>query len=381
MRTNHDELHHRLALWRLPGMGPATFNAVIQHFGSATTALRAPTQAWARLRIRPALIAARVQPDWAGAERDLHWLQASGHHLISHGDRNYPELLAWLPEPPPLLFVAGEAELLRWPQLAVVGSRSPSLTGVETAGQFAGQLAAAGLVITSGLAVGIDAAAHQAGLAVDGRTIAVIGTGPDRCYPPRHRALVDDIITAGGAVVSEFPTGIGPQRQHFPRRNRLISGLSLATLVVEADLHSGSLITARYALEQGRDVYAIPGSIHNPLARGCNALIKRAEARLIDSIDDILEELAAVIADQSRSGSLATDAGAIAQTTTPEAAAVLNALGHDPVGTDQLCQRCGLTTDLVSSILLQLELQGLVEALRGGRFQRRTPIGPSGSPR
>lgn len=385
MPINPNELRDRLALWRLPGMGPVTFKAALQRFGSATSALQASSRAWSRLPARPELLASVCHPDWSGVDQDLRWLEERDHHLLILGEPGYPEPLAGLHAPPPLLFVRGDPELLSWPQLAIVGSRQPSRSGTDTAMRLASELALSGLIITSGLALGIDAAAHRAGLRVDGRTIAVIATGPDRCYPHQHKVLTKDILSSGGAIVTEFPTGVSPKRAHFPRRNRLISGLSLATLVVEASLRSGSLITARHALDQGKEVFAVPGSILNPLAKGCNDLIKRGEAQLIDTVDDILEEIAVSVGAISPmppvvSGLITATDDTRGDRLPDEANTVLAALAHDPAGIDQLCQRCGLTADLVSSILLQLELQGLVEALRGGRFMRRPLAGPLRSP-
>jgi len=264
-----------------------------------------------------------------------------------------------------LLFVRGDAALLGAPQLAVVGSRNPSHGGCDNARAFSGQLTAAGLVVTSGLALGIDACAHAAALDSGGRTIAVAATGLDRVYPSAHRELAHR-IAAQGALVSEFALGTPPRREHFPRRNRLISGLSLGVLVVEAALRSGSLITARLAAEQGREVFAIPGSIHSPLARGCHALIRQG-AKLVENAPDILEELGAL------AGFIAASPGAAAPTDTMLNSAqqeLLELIGFDPVEMDTLVARSGLTPGRVSSMLLLMELHGLIEARPGGRYQR-----------
>ena len=236
-------------------------------------------------------------PDWEGAERDLRWLEPPTHHLVRIVDPGYPPRLRTISQPPLLLFVRGGVELLGEPQLAIVGSRNPTRGGEDTAFRFAGALAQAGLVITSGLAVGIDAAAHRGAVAAAradvggglGASVAVFGTGLDRVYPRRNLDLAVEVERIG-AIVSEFPLGTPPRRDHFPRRNRIISGLSLGVLVVEAAVRSGSLTTARWAAEQGREVFAIPGSIHNPLARGCHRLI-RDGAKLVESVGDVLEEL------------------------------------------------------------------------------------------
>jgi DNA processing protein len=220
----------------------------------------------------------------------LAWLEQPGQHLLMWDQPEYPALLAEIADAPPLLFVAGDPQILEKPQLAMVGSRRASKPGMDTAAAFSRSLAGAGFVITSGLALGIDGAAHQAALDVGGQTIGVLGTGLENVYPQRHRALADALIARGSAVVSEFPLETAPQPSHFPRRNRIISGLSLGVLVVEASVASGSLITARLAAEQGREVYAIPGSIHHPGARGCHQLI-RDGAVLVETIEHILEAL------------------------------------------------------------------------------------------
>ena len=365
-----DDLPHRFALWRLPGLGPALYRAALETFGSARAALAASAADWQRLGAGPRTLEGLGAPDRAGAAADLAWLEASSRHLVLQpGDAHYPERLESLPTAPPLLFVVGDPEILRLPQLAIIGSRKPTANGRETARAFADTLARAGLVITSGLALGIDGAAHEAAVEGSGLTVAVTGTGPDRVYPARHRTLARRIGESGGAVVTEFPTGMGARRENFPRRNRLISGLSLGTLVVEAGLHSGSLITARYALEQGREVFAIPGSIHNPLAKGCHALIRGGQAKLVEQAADILEELLPHLKlPDARSEQASRDPPPAAPD--PDHGRVLEALGHDPATLDTLQRRTGLTPEVLSSILLIMELHDLVQALPGGRYER-----------
>ena len=229
------------------------------------------------------------QPRRRRARRDERWLAGAGRSLVTWGSPGYPALLASIEDAPLTLFVEGDAGALALPQLAIVGSRNPTQIGRDTASQFAKHLAASGLAITSGLALGIDAAAHRGALLGPGRTIAVLGCGLDRIYPRENTELARQIV-ASGALVSDLPTGVPPLKQHFPRRNRIISGLSVGTLVVEAALQSGSLITARLAGEQGREVFAIPGSIHSPLSRGCHRLIRQG-AKLVESVDDIFPEL------------------------------------------------------------------------------------------
>ncbi len=305
-------------------------------------------------------------PDAGEFEVERVWLDDPSNHLVAITDTVYPPLLREIPGPPPLLFVRGDVLLLRAPQLAVVGSRNPSHAGCDTASAFSSQLTYAGLVVTSGLALGIDACAHTAALDAGGQTIAVAATGLDRVYPSAHRELAHR-IAAQGALVSEFALGTPPRREHFPRRNRLISGLSLGVLVVEAALRSGSLITARLAAEQGREVFAIPGSIHSPLARGCHALIRQG-AKLVETASDILEELGAL------AGFVATSPVAITAPTRTilnmEQQELLELIGFDPVEIDTIIARSGLTSGRVSSMLLLMELHGLIEARPGGRYQR-----------
>jgi DNA processing protein len=296
-------------------------------------------------------------------------MQKSGTRLLPLSDPLYPPLLRQIPDPPFALFVRGDATLLSEPQLAMVGSRNPSVEGRRNAEEFAEYLAKCGLVIVSGMALGIDAASHRGALK-DGKTVAVWGTGLDKTYPPRNRELAEEII-AKGAVVSEFPPGTPPLPMHFPRRNRIISGLSVGTLVVEAAKQSGSLITARTASEQGREVFAIPGSIHNPVARGCHRLL-RDGAKLVESAGDILEELAPLL---GLTALPALPAGADvpaegAPPEDPEYKLLLNSLDFAPTSVDSLVERTGLTPDVVSSMLLMLELQGHVEASPGGRYSR-----------
>jgi DNA processing protein len=308
------------------------------------------------------------------------WLSAPDHHLLQIDDPHYPPLLREISRPPPVLFVCGNLDALILPQLAIVGSRNASAEGAETAGSFAAHLAGTGFCITSGLAEGIDAAAHLGALQVpDGRTIAVCGTGPDTVYPRRHAGLARQIATSGGAIVSEFAPGTPVSRSNFPRRNRIISGLSTGVLVVEASVRSGALITARHAMEQGREVFAIPGSIHNPVARGCHQLIREG-ARLVETAADIVDELGALLAglrsddapgQQSATHVAAAAGGGFSATQADAAhAELLAGMGCDPVAVDVLASRCGLTIGGLSSMLLILELQGLVRSLAGGRYQR-----------
>ena len=290
-------------------------------------------------------------------------------HLITLDDPRYPALLRDIPDPPLALFVHGDPECLVTPQLAVVGSRNPTPGGRENAFEFARYLVGAGLTITSGLAAGIDGAAHRGALAGGGRTVAVVGTGLDRVYPAEHLELAHT-ITAQGALVSEFALGSRPTPGHFPKRNRLISGLSLGTLVVEATPHSGSLITAKLAGEQGRETFAIPGSIHNPQARGCHALIRQG-AKLVETAADILEELGQLASTLDPPTQTPATDPAIETTLDADYQHLLQQLDDTPTPVDTLVQRSGLTAETVSSMLLVLELQGYVSSAAGGHYTRR----------
>ncbi|MGE5625304.1 MAG: DNA-processing protein DprA [Bacillota bacterium] len=324
----------------------------------------------ASLELHPEARAFLKNPDLAAAEQDLAWMAHAGARLITMLDPEYPALLRQIPDPPAALFTRGNVALLSAPQLAMVGSRNPSVEGRRNAEEFAAYLVKCGLVITSGMALGIDAASHRGALKGGGQTVAVWGTGLDKAYPPHNRELAEE-IAAKGLVVSEFPPGTPPLPTHFPRRNRLISGLAVGTLVVEAASHSGSLITARLASEQGREVFAIPGSIHNPMARGCHRLLREG-AKLVESAGDILEELAPLLGLEPpvATASASTDASADTPPQDPEYSLQLNSLDFAPTSVDSLVERTGLTPEVVSSMLLMLELQGYVEASPGGRYSR-----------
>ncbi|SEO88466.1 DNA-processing protein DprA [Aquisalimonas asiatica] len=360
-----------LALARAPAMGAGVAEALLARYGSPGAVVGAGAKALRAAGATPAVARAIAEPDEAGIARDLAWLEAdSAHHLIPLRDPRYPPLLREIPDPPVCLFVTGDPDVLTVPQLAVVGSRNATPGGLDTAAAFCAHLAGRGLTITSGLALGVDAAAHQGALDGGGFTVAVVATGPDRVYPSRHRDLAH-AVAGSGAVVSEYACGTPARAGHFPRRNRIISGLSVGTLVVEASPRSGSLITARYALEQGREVFAIPGSIHNPLARGCHRLIRDGAAKLIEQADEILEELPALLRQPEPVGAGVPDAPeAPSAGLDPEHEKVLEAVGYDPVPLDTVLQRTGLTPDVVSSILLILELSGRVTAMPGGRYVR-----------
>lgn len=364
---------HWLALLRAGGVGPVTGRALLSKAGTAEALFEGGHGLWRAAGASEAVCASLAQPDWASVDRDLAWLAKGEHrHFITCDHAAYPRRLRELPDAPLALFVEGDLDCLSLPQIAVVGSRNPTPIGAETAQEFAAFLARNGLVVTSGLALGIDAAAHEGALSAQRLTIAVVGTGLDQVYPAKHKQLANR-VAASGALVSEFPIGVPARPEHFPRRNRIISGLAQGVLVVEAALKSGSLITAQQAMEQGREVFAIPGSIHNPLARGCHRLI-RDGAKLVESGADILEEVGHLLTQSFEQGTSAVDN---AQPSSPlhemdgDYGLLLAAFGDAPTHTDTLVERSGLTVEVVSSMLLIMELQGQVVAVPGGAYQRR----------
>ncbi|SDB64731.1 DNA processing protein [Pseudomonas sp. NFACC23-1] len=352
------ELEARLRLHRLPELGPKRFMTLMEAFGSASKAISAPASAWRALGLPIACAEARRNPDVRdGAAHALAWLERAGQHLLMWDQPDYPALLAQISDAPPLLFVAGDATILEKPQLAMVGSRRASRPGMDTAAAFSRSLAGAGFVITSGLALGIDAAAHQAALDVGGRTVGVLGTGLENFYPQRNRRLADAMIAQGSAVLSEFPLDAPPHASNFPRRNRIISGLSLGVLVVEASVASGSLITARLAAEQGREVYAIPGSIHHPGARGCHQLI-RDGAALVETVEHILEAL--------RGWQQLPPASEPVPVTHP----LLRLLHAVPLSSEALADASGWGLPKVLAALTELEMEGRAICDNGRWFAR-----------
>lgn len=359
--SDDDDIESWLKLSLIPGLGDASLRQLLRRFGAPQHVLAANKRDLAE--VVPAAVAQKIArgPAPAPVEAALLWLRDPANHIVTLGDQHYPKLLLQTADPPPLLYVKGAAEFLDRPALAVVGSRNASPQGLLNAESFARAISDAGLCVISGLALGIDTAAHRGGLAGLSASIAVVGTGLDIVYPARNRQLAHDLAQCG-ALVSEFPIGTPALGNNFPRRNRVISGLGLGCLIVEAATQSGSLITARIALEQGREVFAIPGSIHSPLSKGCHWLIKQG-AKLVECADDILQEL-----NWGRSAQL--DAPCVSPTLSPESAAVLDHLGFDPCTIDTLCGRLGMSAETVAAILLGLELDGLVSSLAGGLYQR-----------
>lgn len=357
----------RLAAWlRLtltPGVGRLTAARLLARFPTPLDIFNATPEALAAVVARNKAEALCAVPGAATLDsiaRALDWAASSGRRLLALDDPDYPALLRQIADPPPLLYAIGRVELLQGPALAMVGSRNASAQGAANALAFGQALSGAGLTIVSGLALGIDSAAHQGGLRGVGSTVAVIGTGADRVYPPRNRALSEQ-IAAEGCILSEYPLGTPPESANFPRRNRLISGLCCGVLVVEAAARSGSLITAHVATDQGRDVFAIPGSIHAPLAKGCHQLIKEG-ARLVESAADVLQEL--------RFAPLLCSAVDCGPGIQGQPGALLEALRQGPLDTDTLAALTALDHGALSGQLLALELAGQVERLPGGLFQR-----------
>jgi DNA processing protein len=359
------EIDARVEAWAslhlLPGVSARTVFALLKSFGGPAEVLVASTASLTR--VVPAETAAAIGrgPDRTALASTLAWLKEAGHALIAWDDAEYPRALLTISGPPPVLFFRGRSELLNREALAIVGSRNATPQGIETAEAFAETLSSAGLTIVSGLALGIDAAAHRGGLAGGGSSLGVVGTGIDRVYPAANRDLACRLADSGG-ILSEFPLGTPPLPANFPRRNRLISGLARGVLVVEATYASGSLITARFAAEQGREVFAIPGSIHSPFSKGSHRLIKDG-AKLVETAQDVLEELGMA---QPRGPRVPPTTGGAKG----NAERVLTALGHDPAGVDALTTRSGLPAEVVTVALVELELAGQIASLPGGLYQK-----------
>ncbi|UZE96126.1 DNA-processing protein DprA [Alkalimarinus alittae] len=422
--TFSNEALASLALVHLPGVGATRYHKLIEWFGSADAVVMGDRKLMVAAGVKPASVRLLDQYAVNGLDselgrlikRDLDWASEPNNSLLLIQDKDYPPLLKHIDSPPPVLYIKGARGLLSEPQLAMVGSRSPSIDGKENAYRFAKSIVNVGLVVTSGMALGVDGAAHKGAIDGGGHTIAVVGTGLDITYPARHRGLSAEILERG-AIVSELPLGTQPHPSNFPRRNRIISALSLGVLVVEASPRSGSLITAHCALDQGREVYAIPGSIHNPMARGCHQLLRQG-AKLVESADDIFEELSSLLAfhqlirndaarapaainkppqvtaDLFESESTTDPASTVsastltASSTTTTATTIsveppehfpialndaektlLDLLGYDVVSVDLAVERSALSAEDISILMMSLELKGVVQAVPGG-FQK-----------
>ncbi len=380
-----------LVLSRVPGLNGHRLLELLEVLPNVNAILAADPQTLQNRGLGAATIRAIKSPDWRAIERDQVWLRGSqSRRLVVIGDVYYPKRLAQIADPPMSLFVDGDATVLSLPQLAIVGSRNPTLGGADDAFAFAAGLARFGLVVTSGLAIGIDSAAHCGALHAKGTTVAVLGNGIGSIYPQRNQLLAQRIIAGGGAIVTQYGTGTPPLGRNFPYRNRLISGLSHGVIVIEAAQRSGSLVTARHAAEQGRDVFALPGSIHNSKVRGCHALI-RDGAILVESVDDVLEELAPqlrqMLACEAAPSPAASPTQAAKRTLTADEQQLLDILEYDQASLEALVQHSGLSTPNVAATLSNLELDGLVQKSASGHYMQKNqaiskpaaqPVAPKG---
>ncbi|MDH5231425.1 MAG: DNA-processing protein DprA [Gammaproteobacteria bacterium] len=366
-----DETRARLCLIAAPGIGPVSFYRILQRYHGSAAAAVLDSQSLLNAGIITQNVHLFLRDQALSVIEDsLSWCEQAGRHLIFFDDAEYPAQLLEIAGAPPILYAVGSTQRLNRTQLAIVGSRNPSIQGEETAKQFGRALSRQGVVITSGLALGIDAAAHRGALDGSAKTVAVLGSGLARIYPKSHTGLAREIIDQGGCLISEFAPNTQPTRDNFPRRNRLISGLSLGVLVVEAARQSGSLITARYAIEQNREVFAIPGSIHNPKIRGCHQLIREG-AKLVETVADIMDEIPSLAVPAPIAPlPLEVDNLSIPPHLEEEQKNILQLMEFEPIEIDWLIERSGLTAERVSSILLVLELHGLVTPQAGGRYLR-----------
>ena len=350
-----------LSLSKIEGLGSQTFCQLLKTFGSPSEIYRKKFKELRAVVSEKIALEIGQGVDQIGLQDTLTWLAQANNHLVTLADPDYPKALLEIADPPPLLYAKGNLALLNKLSIAIVGSRNASVQGEKNAEAFAQGLAEHGLCIVSGLALGIDGAAHRGALKAKGDTIAVVGTGLDMVYPAQHRDLAHQIAKSG-LIISEFPLGTLSKPQNFPRRNRLISGLSLGCLVVEANLKSGSQITARLSAEQGREVFAIPGSIHSPLAKGCHQLIKQG-AKLVDSLQDIVEEL-------NLSKAVSAPVAEENSPTNQDQQMLLDAMAYDAISIETLVQLTGLTVSTLSSMLTLLELEGRITGLAGGQYQQ-----------
>jgi DNA processing protein len=373
--SKHDELVYWLAMGQISGMGPKRLASLLS-LGKSPAAFFRGTQPTSELLSACKQLGISQVPswDWSKIDQTLHWASQAGCAILTWDSPQYPSILKQVEGSPPILYVKGQINTLSAKQIAIVGSRHPTHEGKDNAYQFAYELCRRGFTITSGLALGVDGAGHEGALRAGGQTIAVLGSGLNQIYPSQHRHLAERIVESG-ALVSEFPLDAEPKSAHFPRRNRIISGLSQGVLVVECSLKSGSLITAQFALEQGREVFAIPGSIHNPLAKGCHALIRQG-AKCVESVEHIFEEFPAPL---SKVAPKAHQISLLGVDELPEPAPLgvpqgplLPFLGSEFLSIDSLIEKSGLTAEEVSSMLIELELQGAVACVPGGYIRLST---------
>ena len=361
-----------LALFHVPHLSLSVSHKLLECLGSPEAILSSTSGELSRMAVNQQAIDAiqshQKNPDASAISEavnaDLSWLAQANNSILALPDPGYPSQLKQISLPPLVLYIIGDPDVLQHTQIAVVGSRNPSVVGKDTARSFAKQLALAGISITSGLAIGIDGASHEGALAGGGQTVAVMATGADKCYPRLHVQLAEKIAHCG-ALISEFPLGTPPRPGHFPQRNRIISGLSLGVLVVEAAPKSGSLITARFALNQNREVFAIPGSIHNPMSKGCHALIRQG-AKLVETIDDILEEINYMTPDNTTLTKPAEITPLASVDLEPSVAQVFKLISYDVVSPDQLMANAELSAAELTAHLIQLELLDCIKAVDGG---------------
>lgn len=358
-----------LALWRAPGIGCSTLLRIMTQFNELEEIFHLSKLELEKLGLKEESILYIRSPNWKGVEQDLAWLDHPTHHLVHYLEERYPPLLKEISNAPPLLFVAGDTKALAMQQLSIVGSRNPTPRGSEIALQFAYELSQMGLTITSGLALGIDASGHRGALKAKKATIAILGSGPDQIYPKQHEILAEEIVQQGGAIVSEFSVKMEALPENFPRRNRIVSGLAMGTLIVEATLRSGSLITARLAGEQGREVFAVPGSIYSPLSKGCHSLIRQG-AKLVETTQDILEELNAL---KNLNNSSRHDKSLGKQTVRLDVTCqkLLEYIDEAPTTVDYLVEHTGFSPQQLLPKLFELEMQGLICATARG-YQKRS---------
>jgi DNA processing protein len=369
-----NDTFYTLLLSLLPGVGSSRYWSLVNKFGSPKNVLLTASELLPRLtpEARKALNEFQQQGEMSPLAcrgfQVLEIVEKQNAQVITHNQSSYPGLLGQIHNPPPILYAKGNIELLSLPQIAIVGSRNPTHVGLENTRNFSSYLAQGGFTITSGLALGVDGAAHEATISADGGTIAVMATGIDKVYPQRHKTLANSILASNGLLITEFAPGTPPLAASFPRRNRIISGLSLGVVIMEAAIKSGSLITARYALEQNREVFAVPGSIHNPLAKGCHSLIKEG-AHLVETGEDIVRQLAGIIkhfVTQQEHAMAKTEGKAnslppINDAYNEKEKHILRSIGYDTVAIEQLIERTGLTSAEVAATLMNLEIRGVVK--------------------